>query len=159
MDIKNIKKLIDLMKANDLSEFEMEEEGFRLAIKRKNGADQVVFSPPSAPAMMMAPAVAAPVPAAPAPASAAPAAEEAGKKYLEVKSPIVGTFYRAPAPDADPFVSVGQQIESETVVCVIEAMKVMNEIKAEVKGVVRKVLVDNATPVQFGQVLFLVEPV
>ncbi|OQA25532.1 MAG: Biotin carboxyl carrier protein of acetyl-CoA carboxylase [Verrucomicrobia bacterium ADurb.Bin345] len=157
MDIKNIKKLIDLMKANDLSEFEIEEEGFRLAIKRKNGAEQVILGSPAAQSVLMAPAAAA-VAAPAAPATAAPAEAAAGSKLLEIKSPIVGTFYRSPAPDADPFVSVGKSVEDETVVCVIEAMKVMNEIKAEVKGVIRKVLVENATPVQFGQVLFLVEP-
>lgn len=157
MDIKNIKKIIDLMKANELSEFEIEEEGFRLAIKRKNGSEQVVMAPMHAPSMVMAPAPVA-TPAAAAAAGEAPKAADDGKKSLEIKAPIVGTLYRSPAPDAAPFVTVGQQIEAETVVCIIEAMKVMNEIKAEVKGVVRKILVDNATPVQFGQVLFLVEP-
>lgn len=148
MDIKQIKRIIDLMKANELCEFEMEEEGFRIAIKRRNGNEpQVVLSHAPAPQAIAA----APV--------AAPAAEKADdKKYLEIKSPIVGTFYRASSPDAEPYVVVGSELGPETVVCIVEAMKVMNEIKAEVKGVVRKILVDNATPIQFGQVLFLVEP-
>jgi acetyl-CoA carboxylase biotin carboxyl carrier protein len=158
MDIKQIKKIIELMKANDLCEFEMEEEGFRIAIKRRNGNEpQVVLS--NAPTSSM---VAAPPPAAVAasPAVLAPAATEKTeeKKYFEIKSPIVGTFYRSPSPDAESYVVVGSEIEPESVVCIVEAMKVMNEIKAEVKGIVRKILVDNATPIQFGQVLFLVEP-
>jgi acetyl-CoA carboxylase biotin carboxyl carrier protein len=77
---------------------------------------------------------------------------------VEIKSPIVGTFYRAASPEAEPFISVGKEVDEETVVCIVEAMKVMNEIKAEVKGVIRKVLVENATPVEFGQALFQVEP-
>ena len=77
---------------------------------------------------------------------------------IEIPSPIVGTFYRKPAPEVEPFVQVGSEVSEETVVCVIEAMKVMNEIKAEVKGVIKKILIDDATPVQYGQTLFLVEP-
>ena len=92
-------------------------------------------------------------------AAAAPASAPSSEpKYLEIKSPIVGTFYRSPSPDADPFVTVGQHVTPESVVGIIEAMKVMNEIKAEVKGTIRKILVENATAVQYGQVLFLVEP-
>jgi len=161
MDIKSIKKIIDLMTSNDLSEFEMEEEGLRLAIKRKNGEPVVVSSAPSQP-MMVATATSPGI--APAPQAAvegeagAPAKAEADSNLVEIKSPIVGTFYRASSPDAEPFASVGQQVDEESVVCIVEAMKVMNEIKAEVKGVIKKVLVDNATPVQFGQPLFLVEP-
>ena len=159
MDIKQIKRIIDLMKANELCEFEMEEEGFRIAIKRRNGSEpQVVLSHAPAAQILAAPAPAAAA-AAPAPAAAVPAAEKADeKKYLEIKSPIVGTFYRSSSPDAEPYVVVGSEIGPESVVCIVEAMKVMNEIKAEVKGIVRKILVDNATPIQFGQVLFLVEP-
>ena len=160
MDIKNIKKIIDLMKANDLCEFEMEEEGFRIGIKRRNGNEpQVVLS--SAPQPMIAAAGGAMPAAATAPGIApVPAApKEDTSKFLEIKSPIVGTFYRSSSPDAEPYVTAGKDVESETVVCIIEAMKVMNEIKAECKGVIRKILVENATPVQFGQVLFLVEPV
>lgn len=160
MDIKQIKRIIDLMKANELCEFEMEEEGFRIAIKRRTGNEpQVVLSHAPAPQMIAAPTPAAAEVAASASAAAAAAEKlEEEKKFLEVKSPIVGTFYRASSPDAEPYVVVGSEIEPETVVCIVEAMKVMNEIKAEVKGIVRKILVDNATPIQFGQVLFLVEP-
>ncbi|MCX7008046.1 MAG: acetyl-CoA carboxylase biotin carboxyl carrier protein [Kiritimatiellaeota bacterium] len=156
MDIEQIKTVIELMKSNELCEFEMEEEGFRIAIKRRNASEpQVIVSAPQAPMVMAAPA-----PAASAAAPAAPAAapvSESGKKLVEIKSPIVGTFYRAPSPDAEPFASVGTHVDLESTVCIVEAMKVMNEIKAEVKGTIRKVLVENATPVQFGQAIFLVE--
>lgn len=154
MDLQQIEKIVELMKANDLAEFEIEEEGLRLAIKRR-GAGEPVIVAPTAPVAM--PSIAAP--AAPAAGPTAPAeAAVSETKYLEIKAPIVGTFYRSPSPDADPFVTVGQHVSPDTVVCIIEAMKVMNEIKAEVKGTIRKILVDNATPVQYGQVLFLVEP-
>ncbi|MCX6997588.1 MAG: acetyl-CoA carboxylase biotin carboxyl carrier protein [Kiritimatiellaeota bacterium] len=147
MDMEQIRQVIDLMKANDLCEFEMEEEGFRIAVKRRNGAEPAVVLSPAAPAGVSL------APAAPADAPAA----ESGKKTVEIKSPIVGTFYRAPTPDTEPFVGVGAHLDAETVVCLVEAMKVMNEIKAEVKGTIRKVLAENATAVQFGQPLFLVE--
>ena len=154
MDIREIKKLIEVMKDNDLAEFELEDQGFRLAVKRRTGAEgpyAVVAAPAAAQLPVMMPAA--------APAAAAPAAkedEDAG--LLSISAPIVGTFYRSPAPDADAFVTVGQEIDENTVVCIIEAMKVMNEIKAECRGVIRKILVENATAVQFGQVLFKVEP-
>lgn len=159
MDIENIKHIIDLIKENELSEFEMEDQGFRLIIKRRSGADtQVVMSSMPHASMMMAPPLmhgaAAPVSA---PAAAAPAKTE-DSSLTPIKSPIVGTFYRAAAPDAEPFVSVGQSVTKDSVVCIIEAMKVMNEIKSEVSGVIKKILIENATPVQFGQPLFLVEP-
>ena len=163
MEIQTIKEIVGLMKDNDLSEFEMEAEGLRLSIKRGTaGEPQVVVAPmaaaPVAPVVAAAP-VAAPaaVPvAAPAAAPAAPAGEES--KWIPIKSPIVGTFYRSSSPDAEPYVTVGQEVEPDSVVCIIEAMKVMNEIKAETRGVVRKILVDNATAVQYGQTLILVEP-
>lgn len=157
MDLQQIEKIVELMKVNELAEFEIEEEGLRLAIKRRGAGEPLV----------VAPAAAVPVAPAPAPAASAPTvsptppaatATAAETKFLEIKSPIVGTFYRSSSPDADPFVTVGQHVTPDTVVCIIEAMKVMNEIKAEVKGTIRKVMVDNATPVQYGQVLFLVEP-
>lgn len=153
MELKEIKKIIEMMTDNDLAEFLLEEEAFTLQLKRgTSGVTQI-----AAPQMMAAAPIAAPAPAAAAPVAAAPAAnEDAG--LVEIKSPMVGTFYSSPSPDSDPFVQVGQEVGKETVVCIVEAMKVMNEIQAEVKGKVKKVMVDNATPVQFGQVLFLVEP-
>ncbi len=149
MNIEKIKEVVELMKANDLAEFEMEDQGFRLAMKRRSAVEP--------PVVVAAPAPAVPVSSAAAPDAAALAAK--GPALLEIKSPIVGTFYRASAPDAEPFVSIGQNVEEDTVVAIIEAMKVMNEIKAEVRGVIRKICVENATAVQYGQVLFLVEPV
>ncbi|MBP7831199.1 MAG: acetyl-CoA carboxylase biotin carboxyl carrier protein [Kiritimatiellae bacterium] len=162
MDILTIKQIVALMKDNDLSEFEVEEKGLRMSIKRTLGGEpRVALSAvPMAPAPVMVSAAAtapgvAPVPA-PAPAAPAEASEET--KWTPVKSPIVGTFYRASSPDAEAFVTVGQSVEPDTVVCIIEAMKVMNEIKAETRGVVKKILVDNATAVQYGQTLILIEP-
>ena len=154
MEIKDIKRIVELMKANDLSEFSMKDEEFELAMKRGGNEPQVVYAAPQ----MAAPTAAAPVAAA-APA-AAPAADSASEDdgLVEIPSPIVGTFYRKPAPDAELFVQVGSEVSEETVVCIIEAMKVMNEIKADVKGVVKKILVDDASAVQYGQPLFLVEP-
>jgi len=151
MEIKDIKRIVQLMKDNDLTEFSMKDDDIELAMKR--GSDQQIVM--AAAPVAMAPAAAAPVAAAPA--AAAPAIDE-DDGLIEIPSPIVGTFYRKPAPDADPFVQVGTEVSEETVVCVIEAMKVMNEIKAEVKGVIKKILIDDATPVQYGQTLFLVEP-
>ena len=158
MDIKEIKKIIELMKENELSEFELAEEGFRITIKRKNGSDShVLISPSSSTPMVMAPAMTgAPTALAVAPASAP--GSEIPSNWVEIKSPMVGTFYRSSSPEAEPFSSIGKEVDEESVVCIIEAMKVMNEIKAEVKGTIRKILVENATSVEFGQPLFLVEP-
>jgi acetyl-CoA carboxylase biotin carboxyl carrier protein len=149
MELKEIKKIVEMMTANDLAEFLLEEEAFTLQLKRgASGMVQMV----SAPQMMAAPAAA---PAA-SPAAAPAVNENAG--LLEIKSPMVGTFYRSPSPDSDAFVQIGQEVNQDTVVCIVEAMKVMNEIQSEVKGKIKKIMIDNATPVQFGQVLFLVEP-
>ncbi len=153
MDIREIKKILEMMKENDLAEFEMEDQGFRLAVKRRAGGDVPVMIA-QAPVAVAAAAAPAPAPAA---APAVPAKDE-DADLLKICAPIVGTFYRAAAPDADPFVTVGQEVDENTVVCIVEAMKVMNEIKAECRGVIRKIVVENATAVQFGQVLFKVEP-
>lgn len=151
MEIKDIRRIVELMKNNDLSEFSLKDKDFELALKR--GGQEVVYA--AAPVATAPQAV--PAPAAPAPAGEAAApAEDDG--LVEIPSPIVGTFYRKPAPDADPFVKEGDEVSEETVVCIVEAMKVMNEIKAEVRGVIKKVLIDDAAPVQYGQPLFLVEP-
>jgi len=158
MDIKDIKKIIELMKQNDLSEFEMEEEGFRIAVKRRNGLEHqvVVTGPAAAPVMVSAPAAVSQV-AVPALGSPPPAAD-ADAGLVPINSPMVGTFYRASSPEADAFVNVGDEVDEDTVVCIIEAMKVMNEIKAERRGVIKKILAENATPVEYGKPLFLVEP-
>jgi len=153
MDVREIKKIVELMKENDLTEFEMEDQGTRLALKRR-GAGEVVYQAAAIP-----PPAAAAAPAAPgAPAAPPPAAKDEDAGLAAIKSPIVGTFYRAASPESEPFVAVGAEVEPDTVVCIVEAMKVMNEIKAEMRGVIRKICVDNATPVQFGQALFKVEP-
>jgi acetyl-CoA carboxylase biotin carboxyl carrier protein len=147
LDLKDIKAVIDLMKKNDLSVFEMEKDGFRLKLQ-KGAGEQTVFTQP-APAATATPAAAA---SAPAPAAAP---EQSALK--DVVSPMVGTFYRSGSPDATPFVDVGKEVSEETVVCIIEAMKVMNEIKAETKGVIAEIVAENGKPVQFGQVLFRVK--
>ena len=152
MELKDIKAVIDLMKKNDLSVFEMEKDGFKLKLQ-KDAGDQTVFAaPPVAPA---APAPAANAETAAAAAPAAPAAEKGGA-LKDIVSPMVGTFYRASSPESPPFVDVGKEVTEETVVCIIEAMKVMNEIKAEAKGVIAEVVAESGKPVQFGQVLFRV---
>ena len=149
MDLKDIKAVIDLMKKNDLSVFEMEKDGFHLKLQ-KGAGEQTVFSQP-------APVAPAP-PAAPAATEApAPAAPEKGSALRDIVSPMVGTFYRAGSPDSPPFADVGKEVSEESVVCIIEAMKVMNEIKAETKGVIAEIVAENGKPVQFGQVLFRVK--
>jgi acetyl-CoA carboxylase biotin carboxyl carrier protein len=141
VDLKDIKAIIDLMQKNGLTAFEMEKDGFRISLAKETGY---------APAMAYAaPPVAAATPA-PAPAEAAvPAAS--GK---EIPSPMVGTFYSSPSPESPSFVKAGQKVTPDTVVCIIEAMKVMNEIKAEVSGTITEVAAENGQPVQFGQALF-----
>jgi len=153
LELKDIKAIIDLMKKNDLSVFEMEKDGFRLKLQ-KGGGEPPIFAAPVAPQI-----IAAPTPSA-APAevkSAAPTpsapAETATK---EIISPMVGTFYRSPSPESPAFIEIGQAVNEDTVVCIIEAMKVMNEIKAEVNGVIAEVVAENGKPVQFGQALFKV---
>jgi acetyl-CoA carboxylase biotin carboxyl carrier protein len=150
VDLKEIRTLIDLMKKNGLSVFKMEREGFKITLKTSSArnADSII-------------AASAPAPSALAPQRQPPGApsEEAPPEtsHKEIKSPMVGTFYAAPSPDAPPYVTAGQEITPETVVCIIEAMKVMNEIKAEISGVVAEVLAENGKPVQFGQTLFRVK--
>jgi acetyl-CoA carboxylase biotin carboxyl carrier protein len=151
VDLKDIKAIIDLMKKNSVTEFELEKQDFKIRLKRgSNGAaavaddsSVVVYAPPQ-------PAFPAPVVTAPAPA---PVDSE-----LEIKSPMIGTFYRAPSPEAAAYVEIGTEVNADTVVCIIEAMKVMNEIKAEAKGVITQVLIENAKPVEFGQPLFKLRP-
>ena len=128
MDLKDIKAIIDLMKKNDLSVFEMEKDGFRLKLQKGLGDQPIVMTTP-------APAATAPVANGPAAGGAAAAGAEASS-LKDIVSPMVGTFYRAGSPDASPFVDVGTNVNEDTVVCIIEAMKVMNEIKAETSGVI-----------------------
>jgi acetyl-CoA carboxylase biotin carboxyl carrier protein len=149
-DIKEIKAIIDLMKKHDLSVFEIEKEGFRLKLQRGASAAQTTIV---APPVSASPTKAGGAGAEPPP-PAAKAIESVPMK--EIVSPMVGTFYRAASPDAPAFVEVGKPVTEDTVVCIIEAMKVMNEIKAETSGVIAEVVADNGKPVQFGQALFRV---
>ena len=149
-DTKEIKAIIDLMKKHDLSVFEIEKEGFRLKMQRGASTSQ---SAAAAPAVPGAPAKGAGAGTEP-PAPAAKAIESVPMK--EIVSPMVGTFYLAASPEAPAFVEVGKPVTEDTVVCIIEAMKVMNEIKAETSGVIAEVLAENGKPVQFGQPLFRV---
>jgi acetyl-CoA carboxylase biotin carboxyl carrier protein len=146
LDLKEIKELIALMRKNDLSVFKMEKEGFKITLKKGTDFQPIITTGP-------APAMVAPAPVASA-SSTAPAAPAAGEKLREITSPMVGTFYSSPSPDSPPFLSVGQEVTEDTVVCIIEAMKVMNEIKAETRGTVAEVVAENGKPVQFGQALF-----
>jgi acetyl-CoA carboxylase biotin carboxyl carrier protein len=152
LELKDIKAIIDLMKKNDLSVFEMEKDGFRLKLQ-KGAGEQTVFT--SASAAAPAPAVPASGTTTPAPAAAETASTTSALK--DIVSPMVGTFYRAGSPESPAFVDVGREVSEETVVCIIEAMKVMNEIKAETKGVIAEIVAENGKPVQFGQVLFRVK--
>ena len=154
MDLQKIKQVVDLMKKSDLSEFEIQDQEFKLRIKRDvpGKAQQTVTTATPAPAP--APQVAAPAPVSQA---TAPAPIAADPSLKTITSPMVGTFYSAASPDAPPFVGVGSQIKSDTNVCIIEAMKVMNEIQAEVTGTVVECLVASGTSVEFGQALFRVK--
>ncbi len=156
MDLKDIKAIIDLMKKNSVSEFELEKQDFKIRLKRGMGGN-VIQSDEGGPQMIAyAPMPAAlPVASASAP-SAAPAV--AVSNDADIKSPMIGTFYRTPSPDAAAYVEVGTEVTPDTVVCIIEAMKVMNEIKAEAKGVITQILVESAKPVEFGQPLFKIRP-
>ena len=155
MDLKQIKQIIDLMKRSELSEFEFEEEGFKIKIKRGSGGQPMITAVPQVSQALPASAETASGAARTA-ASASPAGtaggDEAGFAY--VKSPMVGTFYRSPSPENPSFVENGSKVEEKTVVCIIEAMKIMNEIQAETKGTVVEVLVENGQPVEYGQRLF-----
>jgi acetyl-CoA carboxylase biotin carboxyl carrier protein len=153
VDLKDIKAIVDLMKKNSISEFELEKQDFKIKLKRGNGAPMAApiniddayppgYLPPVAPPVL--------------PAGSLPAL--AASNELEIKSPMVGTFYRAPSPEAANYCEIGSEVNPDTVVCIIEAMKVMNEIKAEVRGVITQCLVENAKPIEFGQPLFRIRP-
>jgi acetyl-CoA carboxylase biotin carboxyl carrier protein len=149
-DIKEIKAVIDLMTKHDLSVFEIEKEGFRLKLERgSSGPQGTAVTPVGTPGSAEAATTGAETPLpAPKPIESVP--------LKEIVSPMVGTFYRAASPEAQAFVEVGKAVTADTVVCIIEAMKVMNEIKAEINGVIAEVIAENGKPVQFGQTLFRV---
>ena len=152
MDLRKLKKLIDLVEESGIAEIEVTEGEEKVRITRTITAAAPVYAAP-------APAAAAPVAApAAAPAAAAPAAAPAARDLSNAqKSPMVGTFYRAPGPNAAAFVEVGQQVKVGDTLCIIEAMKLMNEIEAEKSGVVKEILVENGTPVEYGEPLFIIE--
>src|SRR5262245_51858040 len=141
------------MKKNSISEFELERQDFKIRLKRGAGSGAIPLQYDDMPLAVQSPATLSTNAPAPAAQTQAGAVSE-----LEIKSPMIGTFYRAPSPESAPYVDVGSEVNPETVACIIEAMKVMNEIKAEVKGVVTQVLVENAKPVEFGQPLFKIRP-
>ena len=150
MNMKEIKEMINLMNENNLMELEVEKDGMRIRLK-KTASGQELYNGPIMVERERLPQN-----------RALESAENMGKaagKTLEIKAPMVGTFYRAPSPEAPPYVEVGQLVESGQVICIIEAMKLMNEIKSEIKGKVLEVLVDNSEPVEFGQSMFLIEPI
>ena len=150
MDISQIRKLIRLVQSSDVTEIEVTQGDQTVRISRQSTAAPA----PAITTYAAAEPVAAAVPAA------APAAEqeESASEEHQVTSPMVGTFYSAPSPDADPFVSVGQKVQKGETLCIIEAMKMMNEIEAEYSGVVDSILVENATPVEYGQPIFVITP-
>jgi len=145
MNLKEIKELINLMNEHNLGEIEVEKDGLKVRLKKQAGGqietitEHVVHAPAARKELSSKPA---------------------GKfrETVEIKAPMVGTFYAAPSPDTKPFVEIGSKIQTGDVVCIIEAMKLMNEIKSEVKGKIVEVLIENGSPIEFGQVLFLVEP-
>jgi acetyl-CoA carboxylase biotin carboxyl carrier protein len=149
VDLKDIKAIIDLMKKNSVSEFELEKQDFKIRLKRgvNGGVATTTYEENPGLQYMQSPVALPPM------TSAATAISE-----LEIKSPMIGTFYRAPSPEAASYIEVGAEVHPDTVVCIIEAMKVMNEIKAEAKGIITQVMVENAKPVEFGQPLFKLRP-
>jgi acetyl-CoA carboxylase biotin carboxyl carrier protein len=171
MNLDDIQKLVKMLDDSGLDEMTIEEGDFKITLKRKSNSAQNISLPPSMfmpAAQMLPPSLPTSLPAksptnAPAPTASTPLAppepEPAPppKKYKEIRSPMVGTFYRAPSPEANPYVQVGDYITKGKVLCIIEAMKLMNEIESDVEGKIVKIMVENAQPVEYDQVLFLVE--
>ena len=157
MDLKDIKAIVDLMKKNSISEFELEKgQEFKIRMKRSaNGHTSEEVSMP----MYLPPGTPVPTQMATPTQGSPTAAPATASNEIEIKSPMVGTFYRAPSPEAANYVEIGAEVHPDRVVCIIEAMKVMNEIKSEMRGVITQVLVENAKPVEFGQPLFKIRPV
>ena len=154
MVISEIKQIVKLMEAKGLTEFTFKDDNREFCLKRGNGDHQVIYTTPQPQQVSQTPLVAEPKQEI----KSTDVKKEENEGLIEIPSPIVGTFYRKPAPDKPNFVSEGDLVGSDSVVCIVEAMKVMNEIKAEVSGTVSKILVEDGSPVQFGQPLFLVKP-
>ena len=160
MDFKQIQELIKLINKSNIGEVSIEEKGFKLTIKQKEEAAQNVFAAPQQfPQSFQAPASTVPqAPATPSTDKTKPASDTVADNFITIKSPMIGTFYRSATPGKPPFVEIGDEITTGKVVCIIEAMKLFNEIESEVKGRIVKVLADDASPVEYDQPLFLVEP-
>ena len=155
MDLTYLKKLVRIVEHSSVDEIEVEEEGLRVRVAKNANKNIVAVQGTTAQSQVAAPGIAATQ--APTPPAAPPAPDV--KKYHEIKSPIVGTFYRSPAPDADSYVEVGQVVQPKTVLCIIEAMKLMNEIESDIAGRIVKIEVESGKPVEYNQLLFLIEPV
>lgn len=159
MNLNEIQDLIKFVAKSGVSEVEIEQKDFKIVIKsEKVRPEQQIIVQSAAPAALpvSAPAAAAPAPVSAPPAAAAPSSDDS--KYITVKSPMIGTFYRSSGPDKEPFINVGESISKGDTLCIIEAMKLFNEIESEVSGKIVKVLVDDASPVEYDQPLFLVDP-
>jgi len=152
MNVKEIKEMINLMNDNGLLELEIEKDGMRIRLKKSGSLAEHAGSPIIVEREKI-------TPAGPQTKMALEPVEKSATNTIEIKAPMVGTFYRAPSPKGPPFIEAGQVIEVGQVICIIEAMKLMNEIKSEIKGKVVEILVDNAEPVEFGQSMLLIEPV
>ena len=144
------------MKKNSISDFELEKEDFKIKLHRTDGnkTDNVQIQNYLPPGTLQP----APIPVSEQPSTETPKTEDPGSKDPEIKSPMIGTFYRAPSPESDDYVQVGDHVNADTVVCIVEAMKVMNEIKAEISGVITEIVAENASAVEYGQPLFRVRP-
>lgn len=163
MKPQEIQELIDFISKSGLDEVNIETSDFKIAVKKHSAAPKTVEAAPRAAAPQAspsAPSAGAPAPVAPAPQEAPKAAEpkEDTSRYVEIKSPMIGTFYRSSSPETDAFVQIGDSVQQGETVCIIEAMKLFNEIESEISGKIVKILVDNASPVEYDQPLFLVDP-
>lgn len=153
MDLSYVKKIIKLVENSHIDELELEEEGAKIRIARNRNSGVSVQSSNTTLPVVSLPPVYKPV----EPVISPQVSTTPEIKYHEIRSPIVGTFYRAPAPDADPYIEVGQSVKVGSVLCIVEAMKLMNEIESDIEGTVMKIMVENAKPVEYNQVLFLIE--
>jgi acetyl-CoA carboxylase biotin carboxyl carrier protein len=159
MDIKQVHELVKIINKTNIAEISIEEEGLKITIKQKEDPAPQLFAAPAHTTYLPAPAAAPFAAPAPAPAATKPAESTAATdNLLTIKSPMIGTFYRSSSPDKPPFVNIGDDVTVGKVVCIVEAMKLFNEIESEVKGRIVKVLVEDASPVEYDQPLFLVEP-
>lgn len=149
MNLKEIKEMINLMNENGLTELEIEKDGMRIKLKKMTPGQEAFSGPILVERERISESTSKPTPET---------IEKTTVKTVEIKAPMVGTFYRAPSPETPPYVEVNQVIEPGQVICIIEAMKLMNEIKSEIKGRILEILVDNAEPVEFGQPMLLIEP-